>query len=558
MDRRFPLNVRIIGLIRHKKQKSYLASVLWLDRNDVIVYRTFDEFQKLHKTVVKKSPLEAGRIKKSDRIIPKFQDVSRKEKRRTQVSKSILRMGLLENYCSELLRSSVKISEDQDVIQFFLPTESDLAPSFPSDSVIIMPSAIGRRRSTWRRTGAKTIENITQPMASESYKCIATYEGKDTRNNPFKVLEDEVVDVITKNSSGWWLVENERKQLAWFPAPYLRSLLSGPLESEVDVSADYESQYHAIQSYEAKNEDELSMHVGAMVEVLKKSTDGWWLARYNGRSGYVPSVYLQLYRNPHSKFQFLTKATVYKSTPNLSLLDKDPYIQSSNADPDNARHYLSTTNNKDVTKRLYQQKSMSMNCLNDENIFDNELNFHDADESENLSDDGSMSTVSSNRSHLSQDSRSDSLNSSQNSAGMLELLENNQNEVSQLTNKNVNDSDEKGGDLRNIPEPSTSENNSTANPIPKIPPRPQREEILSRCTTLTKNMITKPQNHFAIKHSKRVESLIESFSEKRTIVSIQTICKLTKVCRSCSFYIFIWKIGRQIFHYLISLNICSA
>ncbi|XP_072123403.1 NADPH oxidase organizer 1-like [Mobula birostris] len=492
MYRRFPLNVRIIGLIRHKKQKCYLASVLWSDRNDVIVYRTFDEFQKLHKTVVKKYPLEAGRIKKSDRIIPKFQDVSWKEKRRTQIGKSILRMGLLENYCSELLRSSVKISEDQDVIQFFLPTESDLAPSFPSDSVINMPSATGRRRSTWRHTGAKCIENITRPMASESYKCIATYEGKDTRNNPFKVLEDEVVDVITKNSSGWWLVENERKQLAWFPAPYLRSLLSRPLESEVDVSVDYESPYYATESYDAKNEDELSIHVGGMVEVLKKSTDGWWLARYNGRSGYVPSVYLQLYRNPHSKFQFLTKATMYNSTPNLSLPDKDPDIQSRNADPDNARHYLTTTNTKNARKRLYRQKSISMNSLNDENIFDNELNLHDADESENLSDDGSLSTVRSNRSHLSQDSSSDSLNSSQSSASISELLEKNQNGVSQLTNKNLNDSGEKGGDLRNIPEPSTSENNSTTNPIPKIPPRPQREEILLRCTTLTKNIIMEP------------------------------------------------------------------
>ncbi|XP_072916834.1 NADPH oxidase organizer 1-like [Hemitrygon akajei] len=500
MYKRFPLNVRIIGLIRHKKQKSYLASVLWSDRNDVIVYRTFDEFKKLHKTVVKKFPLEAGRIKKSDRMIPKFQDVSRKEKRRTQVSKSVLRMGILEHYCSELLRTSVKISEDQDVIQFFLPTESDLAPSFPSDSVIIMPSAIGRRKNTWKRTRAKSIETITQPMASESYKCIATYEGKDNRNNPFKVLEDEVVDVITKNPSGWWLVENERKQLAWFPAPYLRSLMSMPLESEIDVSVDYGSQYYAIESYEAKNEDELSMHVGAMVEVLKKSTDGWWLARYNGLSGYVPSVYLQQYKNPHSKFQFLTKATMYKSTPNLSLPDKDPCIQSSNAESDNTSHYLSTTNTKDVTRRHYQQKSMSINCLTDENIFDNELNFHDVDQLENLSDDGSMSTVSSNKSHLSEDSSSDSLNSSQSSVDMAELLEKNQ-----FTSKNLNYSDEKGSDLRNILEASTSENNSTANPVPKIPPRPQREEILSRCTTLTKNMIMKSQNNFAIKHTKKVE-----------------------------------------------------
>ncbi|XP_051877725.1 NADPH oxidase organizer 1-like [Pristis pectinata] len=506
MYKRFPLNVRVIGLMQHKKQKTYLASVLWSDRNDVIVYRAFDEFKKLHKTIVKKYPLEAGRIKKSDRIIPQFQDVSRKEKRHTRVSKSVLRMSILEKYCSELLRCSVKISEDQDVVQFFLPTDNDLAPSFPSDSVIVMPSAVERRKSTWRRTGAKPVQTITQPMASENYKCIATYEGKDTKNNPFKVLEDEIVDVITKNPSGWWLVENERKQLAWFPAPYLRRpLTSFSSENEVDASVDFESQYYAVETYEAKNEDELSMHVGVMVEVLKKSRDGWWLVSYDGQSGYVPSVYLQPYRNPHSKFQRLTKTSVYNSTPNLNLPDKNPHIQSSNADLNNADNYLSTNNTTDARKRLCKQKSISIDCLADRNLFENELGFHNAGQSESrsesLSDDGSASSVSSGKSHVSEDSSSDGFNSSQGSVHMSRLFEKNQNGTSQSTSKHLNLSDEKERELRSIPVASTSENNSNANLIPKIPPRPQREEILSRCTTLTKNMVMKSQNYFGIKNS---------------------------------------------------------
>ncbi len=33
-----------------------------------------------------------------------------------------------------------------------------------------------------------------------------------------------VLKVYFTSSLGWWLVENEEKRLAWFPAPYLELL----------------------------------------------------------------------------------------------------------------------------------------------------------------------------------------------------------------------------------------------------------------------------------------------------------------------------------------------
>lgn len=110
------------------------------------------------------------------------------------------------------------------------------------DSIVIMPS------ETSLSSGNAGINNVTQPFVTETYRCIATYETKDTKNRPFKVEVDETVDVLIKDqkgenslctkphivslqclltlfyfvSSGWWLVENEAKNLAWFPAPYLQ------------------------------------------------------------------------------------------------------------------------------------------------------------------------------------------------------------------------------------------------------------------------------------------------------------------------------------------------
>ncbi|XP_078414789.1 NADPH oxidase organizer 1-like [Cetorhinus maximus] len=496
MNKRFPLQVRIIGLMQHKKQKTYLASVLWSDQNDVIVYRAFTEFKKLHKTVVRKYPLEAGRIKKSDRILPKFQDISRRERRQAGVSKSVLRIGMLQDYCDRLLTCCTKVSGDQDVIQFFLATNHDLGPSFPSDSVIIMPSAVEKRRESLRLSSTASAQSITQPVASENYKCIASYETKDTKNKPFKALEGEIVDVIAKNSSGWWLVENDEKQLAWFPAPYLKKCLAC-VTSRTSIIEAGECQYYAVKSYEAKDEDELSMHVGVIVQVLKKSSDGWWLIRYDGKSGYIPSLYLQPYKNPHSKLQILTEPVRYASTPNLiTEADNLPMLSNNiklNLHRNQAYNYLSRTKIIGDNVGLDKQKSKSSSCLNDESLSGDELSLHNSDGSDSrpgsLCDDTSMSTDSSGKSQLSEDSRLlESYHILKGSDNMSRLFEKKQTADSQSKPEDLNNSGVKKVDLRLSPEASTSERIPVKNLIPKIPPRPQRQEILSRCTTFTKNM----------------------------------------------------------------------
>lgn len=99
--------------------------------------------------------------------------------------------------------------------------------------------------------------NVTKPFVTETYRCVAVYETKDTKNKPFKVALNEQLDVLIKDkageraavlkspvrartfihltaridcemfgcvASGWWLVENEDKRMAWFPAPYLEKV----------------------------------------------------------------------------------------------------------------------------------------------------------------------------------------------------------------------------------------------------------------------------------------------------------------------------------------------
>lgn len=43
---------------------------------------------------------------------------------------------------------------------------------------------------------------MTQPFSTETYRCVAPYETKDTKNKPFKVALNEKVDVLIKDKAG--------------------------------------------------------------------------------------------------------------------------------------------------------------------------------------------------------------------------------------------------------------------------------------------------------------------------------------------------------------------
>lgn len=44
--------------------------------------------------------------------------------------------------------------------------------------------------------------NVTQPFVSKTYRCVAPYETKDTKNKPFKVAVDKRLDVLIKDQAG--------------------------------------------------------------------------------------------------------------------------------------------------------------------------------------------------------------------------------------------------------------------------------------------------------------------------------------------------------------------
>ncbi|XP_051487689.1 NADPH oxidase organizer 1 [Apus apus] len=311
---RCPVDVKAVGLMQSKKQKNYMMFVSWSDQNNILIYRTFEDFKRFHKELKRKFPIESGSLRRSDRTIPRFKDVNVKQRMSGKLNKYLEILKLLETYSQELLKTDAKISQGEDVVQFFKARTQDLDPSFPEHSVVIMPSEMGGEKKSQSQ---QPLSSITHPQASQSYRCIETFETKDTKNKTFKVTKKEIVEVLIKDMTGWWLVENADKQIAWFPASYLEEIDAHKDIQSVLSSNEEGSLYFVGRPYEAQKADELSLNPGMVVEVVRRSEDGWWLVRYNGRTGYMPSICLQPYKNPHHKLQTIMTCGLNISTPNL-------------------------------------------------------------------------------------------------------------------------------------------------------------------------------------------------------------------------------------------------
>ncbi|TRY83987.1 hypothetical protein DNTS_009934 [Danionella cerebrum] len=432
-DPRFPVHVRIIGVMKKNKDKKYMTSVQWSDQCELIVYRSLGEFRMLHRQLKKKFPVD-NPFSTEEGLLPSFWAQTRKPLfPKKAVDKSTSRLKNLEKYCSSLLQCNTTTSQSKEVIRFFLPTEQELLPDYTQNSVMILHPDNISTSSGGPEMCNKSLGSVTQPFVSKTYRCIASYETKDTKNKPFKVAMDEEVDVLIKDKAGWWLVENVDKRIAWFPAPYLELCDEEEDEDEFDSLTFETSLYCASRTYSSKKEDELSLTIGAVVEVLQKTDSGWWLIRYNNKAGYVPSMYLKLYNSPRFTLQSLQNK-LHKSTINL----------------------CSNKSDQQLIRRSSVPKSNSLEILCDPGS-----QFR---ESGSFSDEGAEFSLSASDSS----SRSPSLSSSEEEEGLRYLKR--------------GDSGLSSGESS----PISSTHALKAKRLPVVPPRPLTREILQRCTTYTR------------------------------------------------------------------------
>ncbi|KAM9837798.1 NADPH oxidase organizer 1b [Aulostomus maculatus] len=471
---RVVISVRIIGAVHRvaPKLKMFMVSVLWSDETEVIVYRSFQDFKTFHRQLKKRFP-HLNPFRRNDRQIPKFRGKAMRSSLQQRGSKQpLMRMKFLDSYCNKLVMCDQTVTQSSEVTQFFMPKDHDLQPDYTKNSVMILMSddlpdgsGGGGGAVTHQKAGS-----VTNPFVTQTYRCVAAYETKDTKNRPFKVALDDKLDVLIKDPAGWWLVENEEKRLAWFPAPFLE-LWEGEEDDETEFPGD--ALYCAVRSYSTKKDDEVSVPIGSVVEVLRKSDNGWWLIRFNGKAGYIPSMYLQPYNNPRAGL-FKLQRQLHSSTLNLTTSRESQASYPASVTKENNSHSAAPSEG-DIFGPGYFQRSQSLDVLS-ETWTQSTLPVQvERDGSSSVGRARSMSNTSSESSSVSLFTGSES------SSSYKEYTkdESSSPDLDFSDRRDSNTSTESSGAV------STKSNDAFSGP-PKVPPRPKSEEILTRCTTMTR------------------------------------------------------------------------
>ncbi|XP_036165012.1 NADPH oxidase organizer 1 isoform X3 [Myotis myotis] len=245
---RHPVSVRAAALVQIEKLQMFAFCVSWSDDSNTLVRRSWDEFKRLHKILKETFPVEAGLLRRSDRVLPKLPDASTSLLARGgRKGRGLARLQLLEAYSRALLEAE-QVSRGPVLTAFFEPQLQDLEPSLPLGSLVILPVL---EEPPPRPVGSLAIGSLE----ALRLHCLQPFSTQDTRGQPFHAQAQEALDVLLRHPSG--------------------------------------SQFCASQAYEGCRPDELSVPAGARVHVLEMSDRGWWLCRFGGRTGLLPSVLLQ-------------------------------------------------------------------------------------------------------------------------------------------------------------------------------------------------------------------------------------------------------------------------
>ncbi|NP_001344765.1 NADPH oxidase organizer 1 [Mus musculus] len=282
---RHPVSAHAVALVQMDRLQTFAFSVCWSDNSDTFVRRSWDEFRQLQKTLKKTFPVEAGLLRRSEQVLPKLPDAPLLT-RRGHTGRGLVRLRLLDTYVQALLATSEHILRSSALHGFFVPKPLDLEPMLPPGSLVILPTP---EEPLSQPRGSLDIHSLE----AQSIPCVQPFHTLDIRDRPFHTKAQEILDILLRHPSGWWLVENKDQQVAWFPAPYLEEVATCQGQESGLALQGSGRQFCTTQAYEGSRSDELSVPSGARVHVLETSDRGWWLCRYNGRTGLLPAMSLQ-------------------------------------------------------------------------------------------------------------------------------------------------------------------------------------------------------------------------------------------------------------------------
>ncbi|XP_069725549.1 SH3 and PX domain-containing protein 2B isoform X4 [Phaenicophaeus curvirostris] len=164
----------------------------------------------------------------------------------------------------------------------------------PKQRIIpFLPGKILFRRSHIRDVAVKRLIPIDEyckaliqlpPYISQCEEVLQFFETRPDDLTPPKE------EPIGKKRSGWWFVSTSEEQ-GWVPATCLEA--QDGVQDEFSMHPDGDEKYTVIYPYTARDQDEMNLDKGAVVEVIQKNLEGWWKIRYQGQEGWAPASYLK-------------------------------------------------------------------------------------------------------------------------------------------------------------------------------------------------------------------------------------------------------------------------
>ncbi|XP_030010520.1 SH3 and PX domain-containing protein 2B isoform X3 [Sphaeramia orbicularis] len=264
------------------KHYVYIIKVSWSDGSTEVIYRRYSKFFDLQMELLDKFPVEGGQKDPKRRIIP-FLPGKILFRRSHIRDVAMKRLRPINEYCRALIQLPVYISQCEEVRVFFETRPEDLNP--PKEEPIgKKKTGFVERATTFLKRGDST---SADPLLLDQYVAVTDYEKQESSEISLHV--GQVVEVIEKNESGWWFVSSEDAQ-GWVPATCLEAQ-DDP--DDFSLPGEEEEKYSVVYPYSARDQDEIDLERGMIVEVIQKNLEGWWKIRYQGREGWAPASYLK-------------------------------------------------------------------------------------------------------------------------------------------------------------------------------------------------------------------------------------------------------------------------
>uniref|UniRef100_A0A3Q3K6Q3 SH3 and PX domains 2B n=1 Tax=Monopterus albus TaxID=43700 RepID=A0A3Q3K6Q3_MONAL len=333
MPRRTVLEVTVQDVQKRRnpnKHYVYIIKVSWSDGSTEIIYRRYSKFFDLQMELLDKFPVEGGQKDPKRRIIPFLPGNKCTMSHNVNTAHSVLQSSRTYSICQcrALIQLPVYISQCEEVRVFFETRPEDLNP--PKEEP----------------TGKKKSGDCTSADPLLLEQCVAVTDYEKQESSEISLHVGQVVEVIEKNESGWWFVSSEDAQ-GWVPATCLE-VQDDP--DDFSLPAEEEEKYSVIYPYSARDQDEIDLERGMIVEVIQKNLEGWWKIRYQGREGWAPASYLK-----KTDIQSLKQAAgtaTHASTNDLDGLSKQNNASRENRDNSQRENRLSVfSENKKVGSR---------------------------------------------------------------------------------------------------------------------------------------------------------------------------------------------------------------